>query len=395
MKLNFPEYAIKCLNKLEEASFEAYFVGGCVRDGLLNRICDDIDIATNAHPDDVMSLFNHTIPTGLKHGTVTVVIDGHNIEITTYRTEGSYKDCRHPENVKFVSDINDDLSRRDFTVNALAYNPKRGIIDLFGGMNDLESKIIRAVGNPDLRFNEDSLRILRAYRFASVLNFELDKDVISAAKKQAHLIKNISGERILQEISKLAKGSNLSVVFDLFNSGIFECFGIKKVKVSKDMLNNIAYSNAEDFLKPVLFLSLMNHNIDEIKLKLKPDSKLLKQLAFLDSIEKVIPPQNETELKLMLFSYGKELVKLYILYLQLQNNNTYQRLLSYFDNIINSDEPYSVSQLSISGNDLKGLGFTGDKVGIILKALTNEVIYCPAKNNREYLLNLAKKLNHH
>lgn len=184
------------MEKLTLFGHKAYIVGGCVRDILMNKIPADYDIATSATPKEVISIFEKTVPTGLKHGTVTVLIDSQPIEVTTFRTETEYTDNRHPENVEFVSDITQDLSRRDFTINAMAYNPTAGIIDCYGGKADIENKLLRCVGNAEMRFTEDALRILRLFRFASTLNFEIEKNTLNAALKKAYLLQNISRERI-------------------------------------------------------------------------------------------------------------------------------------------------------------------------------------------------------
>ncbi|MBQ6882810.1 MAG: polynucleotide adenylyltransferase, partial [Clostridia bacterium] len=176
------ETALSIVKKLEENGYSAYLVGGSVRDELLSRAVNDFDIATNASPQAVMQVFAHerVVETGIKHGTVTIVIDHHPYEVTTFRTEGDYKDCRHPETVSFVTSLKEDLERRDFTINALAYNPETGIVDYFGGVDDLNNKIIRAVGEPQKRFQEDALRILRAVRFSAQLGFEIEKNTLSA-----------------------------------------------------------------------------------------------------------------------------------------------------------------------------------------------------------------------
>ena len=173
MRLLLPNNVEYILNTLDEHGFDAYVVGGAVRDSILNRKVKDWDIATSAHPEDVIAIFDHTIPTGIKHGTVSVMVDHIPYEVTTFRADGNYSDGRHPDSVDFVSDIRFDLERRDFTINALAYG-KNGLIDLFGGLDDLREGTIRCIGNPNDRFQEDALRILRAFRFGSELDFSID-----------------------------------------------------------------------------------------------------------------------------------------------------------------------------------------------------------------------------
>lgn len=227
-----PPQVEQALNTLNGFGFEAYIVGGCVRDSLLGAAPKDWDITTPALPEDVKMCFkNHrVIETGLKHGTVTVIIDRMHIEITTYRTDGEYKDNRRPDSVDFINDISVDLERRDFTINAIAYN-KGGILDLFGGMEDIESRIIRCVGDSDRRFNEDGLRILRALRFASVLNFEIEKDTSDSIHRNKELLKNISPERIAVEFNKLITGINFKKVMAGYRS-VIEIF-IPEIKSLK------------------------------------------------------------------------------------------------------------------------------------------------------------------
>jgi len=214
MQINLPCYAAKIIERLESSGFEAWVVGGCVRDSLLGQTPDDWDIATNALPEQVVALFQGytVVETGLKHGTVTVVSEGHNMEVTTYRIDGVYEDCRHPEQVVFTDDIHRDLKRRDFTVNAMAYHPIRGIIDDFGGQKDLKNRKICAVGDPALRVREDALRIMRGLRFAAVLGFSLDSATADALKENRALLQNIAAERIRVELSKLLCGQNVKPI---------------------------------------------------------------------------------------------------------------------------------------------------------------------------------------
>ena len=219
-----PKNVDTAINLLQSAGFEAYAVGGCVRDSLLGKTPNDWDITTSAKPEDMKSVFInfHCIDTGIKHGTVTVVIDGEPLEITTFRLDGEYEDNRHPKSVTFTSDLGADLGRRDFTVNAMAYSKMTGTVDLFDGENDLKNKIIRCVGDPDRRFNEDALRILRALRFASALDFEIeDKTAQSLLKKRA-LLGNISEERIAKELLKLVCGKGAKRILTDFVPVLFE-----------------------------------------------------------------------------------------------------------------------------------------------------------------------------
>ena len=177
-KITIPHYVLDITERLESHGYECFIVGGCVRDALSGKEPHDYDLTSSATPDEMLEVFSHKIiiPTGLKHGTLTVVSEGHNLEITTFRTDGNYLDNRHPSSVSFSRNIKDDLSRRDFTVNSMAYSDRTGLIDLFGGIKDLENGIIKCVGDPDRRFSEDGVRIMRGLRFASVLGFEIEKE---------------------------------------------------------------------------------------------------------------------------------------------------------------------------------------------------------------------------
>lgn len=224
MTMDMPKNVDTAINLLQSAGFEAYAVGGCVRDSLLGKIPNDWDITTSAKPEDMKSVFInfHCIDTGIKHGTVTVVIDGEPLEITTFRLDGEYEDNRHPKSVTFTSNLGADLGRRDFTVNAMAYSKKTGTVDLFGGQNDLKNKIIRCVGDPDRRFNEDALRILRALRFASALDFEIEEKTAQSLLKNRALLGNISEERIAKELLKLVCGKGAKRILTDFAPVLFE-----------------------------------------------------------------------------------------------------------------------------------------------------------------------------
>ncbi len=203
--------ALKAIEMLNNAGYEAYAVGGCVRDAIMNIEINDFDITTSATPEEMQQVFKNerTYETGIKHGTITFVYENENVEITTYRLDGEYEDNRRPKSVEFTKRLENDLKRRDFTMNAIVYNNSEGYIDMFGGIEDIKNKTIRAIGNPKDRFNEDALRILRAIRFASKLGFEIEENTKKAMLECKHLLHNISGERIAAEINKFVLGSNV------------------------------------------------------------------------------------------------------------------------------------------------------------------------------------------
>lgn len=218
MKLSIPKNVNYIINELEKNGYEAYMVGGCVRDQILGKNVDDYDITTNAKPDDIKNIFKKTIDTGIKHGTVTVLINDNDklskYEVTTFRIDGEYLDNRHPSSIEFVDNLYEDLSRRDFTINAMAYNDKTGLIDKFDGINDLNKKIIRAVGDSKQRFTEDALRMIRAIRFAAKLGFEIEDNTYKSIIDLAENIKNVSKERIQIELIKILTSDypNISIL---------------------------------------------------------------------------------------------------------------------------------------------------------------------------------------
>ena len=220
MKLNFnlPENTEFIINTLAENGYEAYIVGGCVRDLIMNIPPHDWDICTNALPDEVITVFKdfRTVQSGIKHGTVGIVIEHLVYEVTTFRSETGYSDNRHPDGVHFEKDIEKDLSRRDFTVNSIAYSPQKGFVDLYNGYDDIRYKTIKAVGSPDTRFSEDALRILRALRFASVLGFEIESSTAESIHRNKGLLKNIACERIWSEFTKLISGKNAHIIIDKY-----------------------------------------------------------------------------------------------------------------------------------------------------------------------------------
>lgn len=219
-RIEMPEKVEYILSKLMEHGYEAYAVGGCVRDTILGRVPGDWDITTSALPEEVKSIFLRTIDTGIEHGTVTVMLEKEGFEVTTYRIDGEYEDGRHPKDVFFTSNLVEDLRRRDFTINAMAYNHKDGLVDAFQGMEDMEQKVIRCVGSPDERFDEDALRILRAIRFAGQLGFEIEEATLEAIKKKAPTLEKISQERIRVELNKLLLSNRPHLLITAAKTGI-------------------------------------------------------------------------------------------------------------------------------------------------------------------------------
>lgn len=272
MTLALPRYVTFALEKLNNNGFEAYVVGGCVRDTLLGRTPNDWDVTTNALPEQVMQVFaeHRVIPTGIQHGTVTVLIESQPLEITTYRVDGDYSDNRHPDTVLFTNNLQDDLSRRDFTVNALAYHPSVGIIDHFSGLADLDKPQIVCVGDPEKRFAEDALRILRALRFSSQLGFPIEKMTAQAIHKLAPLLRRVANERIQVELTKLLCGKDVRAVMLAFSD------------VIAVILPEIAPIIGLQQQNPYHFLSVYEHTVETIA-AISPKPLLRLTMLFHDS----------------------------------------------------------------------------------------------------------------
>ncbi len=376
----FPLFATECLEKIEAAGFEAWFVGGAVRDSMLGRPFYDIDITTNALPEEIIALFPKTVPTGIKHGTVTVITDGNPIEVTTYRSETGYDDSRHPNEIKFEKSIDADLMRRDFTVNALAFNPKHGILDLFGGMDDLKNGVIRAVGDPYLRFTEDALRVLRAFRFASTLGFKIEQKTEEAAHELSTRLSFLSGERVLSELKRLIDGQNPEILYPLCNRGALLPFGIGKATDLPDIKGLRSDS------KTPLFIHFCSHDLKVIKEGLKPSTSLLKDVAFLDEISKMPPSYSKEQLKLI-FMKSYSHFSLFCDYLAVTDKN-FKATSHLICEIIDNKEPFLTEHLAISGSDLKAVGLVGEEIGKTMHRLLLAVINDPALNTKETLISL-------
>ena len=386
--LNFPSYALKCLNTIKENGFEAYFVGGCVRDALIGRKYDDVDITTNATPSQIISIFEHTVPTGIAHGTITVIIEEKSIEVTTYRTEQGYSDSRHPDSVSFVTNLADDLSRRDFTVNSLAFDPEKDIVDLFGGIGDLNEGIIRAVGNPRIRFAEDALRIIRAFRFSSVLGMNIEQETKDAAFSLASTVQKVSGERVFSELKKLLCGTITNDFLDFINTGALASFGIYSADRNEDMLISLNESEFDVIEKTAIFISLIKHDTELIKTTLKPSSNFLNLINFLECFNyNKIELCTKKDIKRALKTHSKALVLAYVNRLSLYNKAQAHNALALISDIEQSNEPYKLCDLCINGNDLIKLGFKGKEIGKILDSALELVIDDPNANKKEILIN--------
>ena len=440
--MDMPKNVDTAINLLQSAGFEAYAVGGCVRDSLLGKTPNDWDITTSAKPEDMKSVFAdfHCIDTGIKHGTVTVVIDGEPLEITTFRLDGEYEDNRHPKSVTFTSDLGADLGRRDFTVNAMAYSKKTGTVDLFGGQNDLKNKIIRCVGDPDRRFNEDALRILRALRFASALDFEIEEKTAQSLLKNRALLGNISEERIAKELLKLVCGKGAKRILTDFAPVLFEILPELQpmYKNSHDNPHH-CYDIYEHTLiavesidpEPTLRFAMLLHDcgkpavkkFDEngvahfyghqrisaeisaqILARLKVSNKFRDEILFLFSNhDRWELNENTEKMPRYLSKFGLDgvlnLLKVMRADVLAQSPEYRYRL----DQIADAEETaknlaaqkpcLSLSELQINGRTLMDIGIPqGRKLGAVLAQLLDEVIDGVTKNTQEALTTRAREI---
>lgn len=453
MKFQIPEKVRHIIGKLHDNGFEAYAVGGCVRDLVLGKEPEDWDITTSAKPREVKRFFRRTVDTGIIHGTVTVLLDKDQYEVTTYRLDGIYEDNRHPKEVSFTSKLEEDLRRRDFTINAMAYNPDKGIIDLFGGMEDINKAIIRCVGDPSERFEEDALRILRAVRFSAQLGFKIEEDTKTAIKVKANLLKNISAERIRIELTKLLVSDNPDRLRTLYELGISKVILPELDKMMETPQKNIhhAYSVGEHTIKAVsvvagkssekrwsdrercilrwtMFLHDIekpntitmgtdgqNHFYGHQEKGAKTAKQILKDLKFdNDTLEAVVHLVRWHDYRFVLSPKGirRAASKIGKEYMDLlfevnyadtsgknpkNNKEKFQQLEEakrLYKLMLINNECVSLKELDISGKDLIAAGFKpGKKMGLLLNHLLDAVIEDPTINKKEILLNIAKDIN--
>lgn len=434
MTLNIPSKAKTIITLLENAGFEAFCVGGAVRDSIMGLNPTDWDITTSASPEDTVMVFKDykTVDTGLKHGTLTVVIDKTPFEVTTYRVDGDYNDNRHPENVHFTKKLSDDLSRRDFTVNALAYNDKTGLVDLYGGQEDIYNSIIKTVGNPSARFQEDGLRIMRALRFASVLGFTIESETAKAIHDNKDLLKNISAERLAVELSKLVCGKNAFNilmeywdVLSVFIPEIKSAIGFKQYgkKHAYDVWEHICHTVDTIPQDKVLRLTMLLHDLGkipthkldkngnstfkshatiggdiarEILTRLKLDKKTINRVSFLVANHDFEPPLSKTDLKKHLKTKTIEDIKTLLIikksdrgalsesYRDISKES--EQCLKWLSEIENHNECCKISQLAITGDDLKKKGLEGEDIGKALDTLLDAVIEGKLQNKKDDLL---------
>lgn len=440
-KMELPKEVSCIIKLLNERGHEAYAVGGAVRDTILGRSPEDWDVTTSALPDEIKSIFNRTVDTGIEHGTVTVLMKGRGYEVTTYRVDGEYLDSRHPKDVKFTRNLSEDLLRRDFTINAMAYNNSDGLVDEYGGEKDLEDGIIRCVGDPVKRFEEDALRMLRAVRFSAQLGFSIHPDTREAIIKLAHTIKNISCERIRDELLKLIESDNPGHIRELYNLGLTKYILPEFDEMmaceqnSKHHMYNVgehtihAMENIEsdrvlrltmllhDMAKPSTktqdeegYDHFYNHQIIGAEManktlrSLKLDNNTRKKVVNLVRYHDERPVLKEKKVRKCIVETGLEAFPNIFAVKRADTlaQSMYKReeKLKYIDDfeamyndIVSKGQCLRIADMKISGKDLIEMGVRqGPDIGDILQELFEDVLNNPSHNEEQYLKERAAKL---
>ncbi len=441
MKIDMPQDVRYIIEQLNKAGHQAYAVGGCVRDSVLGRQPNDWDITTSADPHAVKEVFRRTIDTGIQHGTVTVMLKNNGYEVTTYRIDGEYSDHRRPDGVTFTSELSEDLMRRDFTINAMAYNEQDGLVDLYGGLEDLEKGIIRCVGNPDERFDEDALRIMRAVRFAAQLGFDIDSDTRNAAAKHAPELKNVSAERIETELTKMLVSDHPEKIMDMYELGITAVVlpqfdemintpqnnpyhkydvgrhtvevmkGVPATKVLRyaallhdcgkpetrttdengiDHFKGHADVSEKIAVRVLKGLKMDNDTIRDVRTIVLWHDFGLKGNVSVKSVRKMLSQMGE--------EYFDDFVRIKTADIKGQSETfadesfqVLEQIIKYHDEIMEAGNALSIKSLAINGQDLKQQGVApGPEMGQILRYLLDRVLDDPYLNTSESLLELVQ-----
>ncbi len=438
--IQLPEKVKYIIDTIMQAGYEAYAVGGCIRDSILGRKPDDWDITTSASPYQVKGLFPHTIDTGIRHGTVTVMLEREGFEVTTYRIDGEYEDCRHPKEVAFTSNLAEDLKRRDFTINAMAYNDNRGLVDLFGGIKDIESKTIRCVGNPEERFGEDALRMMRAVRFSAQLGYRIEEKTAAAIEKLSFNLTHISAERIQTELVKLVMSPHPENLRIAYRTGITKVI-LPEFDICMETQQNTphhCYTVGEHILKSMqeirpdkaLRLSMLFHDMGKPEaltvdeegishfyghpaISEKLAQKILERLKFDNHtiymvtnlvkyhdydvqprpkyVRRAVMKMGE-DIFTNLFEVKKADLNAQSMYMRKEKEERLKALCLVYEQVKKEHQCVSLKMLAVSGKDLiEALGMTpGREIGAVLNKLLDMVLDDPSLNERDILLKAAK-----
>lgn len=439
MNIKIPNDVYKILKTLNDAGYESYIVGGAVRDAVLGNEPHDWDITTNATPDQVKKIFKKTIDTGLQHGTVTAMLNSVGYEITTYRIDGEYEDNRRPSSVEFTTDLSKDLQRRDITFNAMAMDKEGNVVDLYNGIQDLRDGIVRSVGDPNERIQEDALRMLRAIRFSARYGFQLDENFRNAIKNNAHLIKNVSYERIESEVTKIITSNHPEQFLELYNLGLTQYILPEFDKMMNCEQNTIWHNlnvglHTIEALKyidndPNLRWAILLHDVG------KPNSKSIdekgkdhfynhpeesEKLSDLILRKYKKSTNDSVEIKKLIFyhdlygddlsmirkfvalegiDFARKLIKLQIADVEAQSDykkaekiNNIKKLSALFEQVYKDKTAITLKELKVNGNDLLELGYKGKEIGLILSHLYEQVLKNPSLNDKDTLLDIVNKI---
>lgn len=413
IRINLPDDVRRIIKTIEDNGYEAYAVGGCVRDSILGRNPDDWDITTSARPEQIKSFFKKTIDTGIKHGTVTVMMNRTGYEVTTYRIDGEYKDGRHPESVEFSAKLVDDLKRRDFTINAMAYNESNGFVDEFNGIEDLNNHVIRCVGNPIERFSEDALRMMRAIRFSAQLGFDIDSKTYAAIVELAPAIRQVSMERVQVELAKTIMSDNPFYVKQYEQTGLLRenlsyMDEILSGKLVKNAMAMLKYAPKSTVLRYAAIFNMGEPDRVKAELKaLKLDNYTVDTVTKLVAYSKDTIEENEPAVREAVHKYGKELLALMfeneearintkeeIVGISLNSQRLHlNRIKKMYEDIISRGDCISVKDLDITGNDLMEYGLSGVQIGKTLNELLHIVIENPKLNEKSTLLAMIEHID--
>lgn len=371
-----PKYVLNILCALDSAGHRAVLAGGCVRDSLLGRRPSDWDIASSASPEEVLALFPRCVPTGIKHGTVTVMSGGGSVEVTSFRAEGGYSDHRRPDSVSFGCPLEADLARRDLTVNAMAMDAAGEITDPFGGRDDLRRRLLRCVGEPERRFDEDALRMLRTVRFSAQLGFEIEPRTLEAIRALAHLASGLSAERVRDELLKTLRSPAPGLVWQLVDLGLLDaCLAPGDASAPREALDVLPiYARLAHFCRG-LELGGYIMSTDRFLAALRFDGETLRRTASAVEVLK----SGSRDWKRLLRDHGEAAV--------LAAHPKTRALRA----VLRSGECWELSSLAIGGRELAALGYSGPELGRELRRLLDHVIDCPADNRADILCELAER----